>query len=451
MKEFINIYGCLALAFVFGMLIRPAARDKWTPFMFAYMLWWYVAGSTFTVMMHLRLYQVLWLMQFVPMAFLLSGFRPSQWRNNGAITGFIVFFTWFFLTALWGEGNLMEVLKVHFGILRMVVIGIVVGSWVLSKPDGLMRLLRAVSIAAFFAALLYAKYGSWSATALADAGGRMVVDTSELVGDADQIAGAFNVNRFALLGTVILPFPFLFMLENWRIKKEKLLKCVAIVSILILTLVVIKTGSRNGGAGLLPLVWYFVFAKTSLKGPKKIAIMLVFSIAMTGLVFKVMQGNELRVFKFTEEKGTTIYEIGTGRGAIFANWYNGMKDFQHAVGAGVPWGELREDGTRRLANCHSMYMNIFVQSGYVGLVLLGLFGLSVVICSFRRHDRFGRVAILLVTVWFLTGLGEAANIFPENGYGKFCLGIAIALCSRRKFQTDVFYAPAHYPANRYWA
>ena len=448
MKEFINIYGCIAIAFVFGMLIRPAVRDKWTPFMFAYMLWWYVAGNTFTVMMHIRLYQVLWLMQFVPMSFFLSGIRLWQWRNNGAITGFLVFFTWFFLTAFWGEGSLMEILKVNFGILRMVVIGVVVGSWVISKPDGLMRLLRAVSIAAFFAALLYAKYGSWSATALADAGGRMVVDTSELVGEADQIAGVFNVNRFALLGTVILPFPFLFMLENWRIKKEKLLKCVAIVSILILTLVVVKTGSRNGGAGLLPMVWYLVFAKTSLKGPKKIAIMVVFSIVMAGLVFKVMQGNELRVFKFKEEKETSIYELGTGRGAMIVEWYERMSGLQHVVGAGIPWGAFLDDGTRTPMNCHSMYTNIFVQSGYLGLVLLGLFGLYVVTCSLIRHDRFGRMAILLVTVWFLTGLGEAANIFHNNGYGKFCLGIAIALCSRKKFQTEVCDS-VYDPVNRY--
>ena len=98
-----------------------------------------------------------------------------------------------------------------------------------------------------------------------------------------------------------------------------------------------------------------------------------------------------------------------------------------------------------------MYMNIFYQSGYVGLALLVLFGLYVAVCSFRRHDRFGHMAILLVTVWFLTGLGESANIFPNNGYGKFCLGIAIALCSRRRFQANAFCGPAYYPANRYWA
>lgn len=456
MQELIDVYFSLAMALVCGMIIRPATRNKWTPAMFAYMLWWYLGGNIFAGMMSVTIYRILWLLQFVPMSFLLSGFRIWQWRTNGAATAFLVFFFWFFISAFWGEGSVGEIVRLHFKILRMVVVGVAVGSWAISTQNGFVRLIKAVTIAAFVTALFYVRYGNWSAATMAHAQGRMVFDTSAMVGDEEQIRGVFNVNRFALLGTAMLPFPFFFMLESWRIKNENRLKWMAVVSVLVLTMVVLKTGSRNGGLGLLPLAWYFVFAKTTLKGPKKIAIMIGLSIVMLGLGVKLMQGSELRVFKFKEDVGA-FEEVGTGRGRFIVNWYERMSGQQHVVGMGVPWGERLENGSRSPMNCHSMYLNIFVQSGYVGLALLCLFWMYSTIRLLRRHDRLGHIAILLVAVWFLTGSGEAANISPSAGYSKFGLGVALAFCSKKRFMVDAWtsgfrpaaFPPAPFPQRRF--
>jgi hypothetical protein len=104
-----------------------------------------------------------------------------------------------------------------------------------------------------------------------------------------------------------------------------------------------------------------------------------------------------------------------------------------------------------------MYMNIFYQSGYVGLALLVLFGLYVTVCSFRRHDRLGHMAILLLSVWFLTGIGESANISHSVGYSKFGLGVAIAFCSKKRFMVDAWtsgfrptaFLPEPFPQGRF--
>lgn len=437
MKDLIDIALCLIGAVITASVMDNRLRNRLIPLSFSFLLFWNGGGTIFVGMMNVLLYQICWLLNIIAMSVLLGSLRLIYFRKNTVWVWFFVFTGWWLIAGLLGDkATLPEVIIAYFRIVRMVIVGFVVASWAMERPEGFKIVLKEATIAAFLAALLYARYGSWSnAAALEDMGGRMVVNTSELSGDAGQIRGAFNVNRFALLTTMLLPYPFLLALSGWRFKRDKLYLAMAVFAVVVLFVTDIRTGSRNGGLGLFALAWYFIFAKTRLSVGKKIALMSVLGLVMVGLVIKLMAGNELRIFKFINENEETFEQMGTGRGSMFMSGWTAMTPAQHITGRGIQY--YVSDAGRFYENCHSMYFAILLQSGIVGATLLVVFALSLFFSSSRIGPR-GKVAKLFLFVWLFTGVGEGANFAPSSGYAKYGLGIAIALCSRRRNIYDPF-------------
>jgi hypothetical protein len=77
-----------------------------------------------------------------------------------------------------------------------------------------------------------------------------------------------------------------------------------------------------------------------------------------------------------------------------------------------------------------MYMQIFNQAGYVGLLLMLVFFIQIYRVS-RRGGSVGAMGLFFFAVWMLTGVGESSNMIA--GIGNYGLGIGIALCGGARY------------------
>lgn len=437
MKDLLDVGLSVFLALGVCFTVPEKERDKWLPIAFSYLLFWNGGGNIFVGMINTTIYRICWLFNILSMGVVLSGFRISYFTRNGALGVFLLFLGYYTIAGLWGEGGTGELIAYHFRIFRMVAIGLIMGMWMRREPDGFARLLKTATIAIFFLSLLYVRYSNWSASAMLDHGGRMVVDTSQFVGDESQIAGVFNVNRFALLTTMLLPYVFLFLMNVPGGRTKRFYKIAGLFCCIVLSIICIKTGSRNGGVGLLVSVWYFICGSGKLKIGKKILLAISIGAALCIIVAVFMSGNELRVFKFQteKEKGGAFEDIGTGRGSLFLNIYRGMTHSERIFGKGVVWYYVPFTGQKMANNAHSMYFDVIIHSGWVGFALFVLFCVTFLVSVSHSRGR-KNIAMFFWLVWILTGIGEAANISPSSGYAKYGLGIALALCSKRRFKND---------------
>lgn len=410
----------LVLALVFGQAVPQRVRDKWLPMVFAFVLWSDATGRLFSA--NGISYYASFFVTFIGYAFLLSDLRLLELRRNSVWLAFAVFFGWFMVAAIFGEKT---VLGEKFACiqLRTVLCGLAMAAWALRAPGNMERLIRWATFAATFSALQFAKYGSWNAAQLADEGGRLVID-SETTGIST------NVNRIALIATAILGFPVAYLLHRWNWKKENLVKGVAVVSLLVISLVIIKTGSRNGGLALLAVVGYFLFGRTNIKNYQKVLILAAASVAMFVAIHKFIGNIEMRTFQFVTQEESARGTYGTGRLEFYKSIYDGMTPIQKLIGAGVPAEFLVEVGGWHIANRHSMYMQIFNQSGYVGILLLFVLSIRIYLIS-RKGGSVGAMGLFFFAIWMLTGVGEASNMIA--GIGNYGLGIGIALCGGARY------------------
>lgn len=418
--SWIGVIFVLILALVFGQAVPQRVRDKWFPMVFAFVLWSDATGRLFFASG--ISYYASFFVTFIGYAFLLSDLRILELRRNNVWLAFAVFFGWFMLAAAFGEQTLVGE-KFACIQLRTVLCGFAVAAWALRVPGNMERLIRWATFSAALSALQFAKYGSWSAAQLADEGGRLVID-------AETTGISTNVNRIALIATAIIGFPVAYLLHRWNWKKEKVVKGIAAAALLVISLVIIKTGSRNGGLALLAVVGYFLFGRTNIKNYQKVLILVAASVAMFVAIQKFIGNTEMRTFQLVTQVESDRGIYGTGRLEFYKSVYDSMTPVQKLIGAGVPAEFLVEAGGWHIANRHSMYMQIFNQSGYVGIILLFVFSIRIYLVS-RNGGSIAAMGVFFFGIWLLTGVGEASNMIA--GIGNYGLGIGIALCGGARF------------------
>ena len=419
-SSWLGIILVLILAIVFGRIFPQKTRDKWLPIVFSYVIWSDSTGRFFAG--NSLIYYSSFFLAFVAYAYILSDLHQIDLRRNGVWKVFAVFFAWFTIASLFGDGRLLG-LKATILQLRIVLAGFAMMAWGMRNPGNIERVFRWTTLATTLCALQFAKYGSWSATELADAEGRMVIDAVSTGIDA-------NVNGIALTVAAILGFPAIYLLHKWNWKRERIIKYCSIVALLVLSLVLIRTGSRNGGLALVALVGYYLFGKTNIKMYQKILLLVVVSIALVFLLSKVVGDVEIRAFRFISQEEVDRGNYGSGRTEFYKKLYYDMTPLQRVIGEGAPVEILANTGIPHIANCHSMYMQVLKQSGWVGVVLLLFF---IFYCSFvgRKGGMLGAMGLLFFSIWVLTGVGEASNM--TGGNGNYGLGFAIALCGGARY------------------
>ena len=129
-------------------------------------------------------------------------------------------------------------------------------------------------------------------------------------------------------------------------------------------------------------------------------------------------------------------DVSNGRMAFHIHAIESMRDGEKAWGIGSWVGDI--DKLERLpgmANGHSIYFQIFVQTGYVGSTLF-VFAMLTLLMSLRAVRPVDGVnwkwlGYTFVLAWMLTGIGESVNYMSDLPSAKTAFGFALALCSQR--------------------
>ena len=411
----------IIFSLIFKAIIPLRLRDKMTPWVFAWLLTW----TAITPFVPVRYFFFGVFLFYLSISFLTDGYSLKMCGRNGVLCFFLMFWGWMLISMAFGEYSLICFSQYLIILFELIAVGYFVGMWAMRTPDGMKKLLRATAVCFSIVAFFYVSTGSLSPENM-DANMRAGVNLEEV---ADGMDMKSNVNWIGLSMIGLLPYLYLCILSvrNSSSKHLKLIKLFAVVNAVILSVVLIRTGARNACLGLLPIAWYFLSDKTGGNRIKRIAIFAALVIGL-GMIILITTSSisELRVFSY--EKGMNLNEYSSGRVDWFLNYWDSSTATEHWFGSGA-WYDIKEDGSIVLGNFHSMYMQIFRQSGFVGILLFVLFSTALLFRGLQIGMR-GKIVIMFFGVWALTGIGEAQPIL-RGGNTKMLLGLAIAFCSRK--------------------
>lgn len=357
----------------------------------------------------------------------LDGFAYGTRSNNRVWQVFILFWGYLMLSSFMGSHPFQGVATLLNAFISSFCVGYYIALWTCKTEGGLRRLNITVTCASVIIGYLYIKHGAFaSMDKLQET--RAVFDATTFE-DKDMVV---SVNYTALAMCSVLPFLLVASMAISRDRVQKIFKWVALGAMVLCLTVLIKTGARNGGLALLPLGWYLLFS-TKNKLKKRSRRFLVIAVVILCAVFamRIMRGTEgVRALRFFStgggERGVTLNEISSGRIQWWIDEYNSMTPVQVLLGRGFVKESLNERGRAELFNYHSIYVLVFLHSGLVGIFLMVIALGTFFVVACRKGDR-GRMAIMFLSVWALTGVGEAAGV--RGGVTAILAGFAMGLCS----------------------
>lgn len=428
----------IIFSLIFKAVIPVRIRDKITPWVLAGLLTW----TAITPFVPTRVFFFGVLFFYLAIAFLTDGYSIKMCGRNGALLLFLLFWGWMLVSMFFGKYAMTCFAQYLVILFELISVGYFVGMWALRTPRGMERIVRAAAVFFTLVTLSYIVSGSLSPGAM-DQNLRAGVNMEGLSGElADRKQ---NVNWVGLSVVGLLPYLYLYVFNRESISRAKWIKMLGVVNALVLSLILLRTGARNACLGLLPIAWYFIFDKSGGSRARRIALFSVLTIVLGGMIVLTTSSiSKLRIF--SHEKGEDLNQLSSGRLDWFANYYQYSTDSEHWIGSGG-WFDILETGEVVLGNYHSVYFQIFRQSGYVGLMLFMLFALVLTWRGIHIGQR-GRLLLMFFGVWALTGVAESQAIL-RGGNTKVLLGMAMAFCSRKFIQpssTDVFhsFAPGLY-------
>ena len=422
----IRIAIILAMSYIFKLMLTKKMRDMFVPWCFAGQL----IHSCFTPFLVGMAHFLFLCLYFIEMAILLDGFNMNYFKKNPAFTAFMVFWGYLTLTSLWCDNAYMGVTWYLGALLELVLVGYFTGIWVLRTPDGLRRLLTPIAIVGVFSAFFYFKYGF---AAELDASGRGVLDRSMLDEDmgtnVNQIGLSLAPIAASLLVIVLLRMPFAV--------KYKIVKFFSIATFLVISFLLIRTGSRNASLVFLPCA-YFAYKALRFTGrkAKTLFVLGIIGIALFlgARIFMRSEFGTVRAFQFMDSGSRfDIYAASSGRWFEFENYLSFMSGIDWIVGTGP---EIIKDPMTgsRVGGCLSVYVTLLRFVGVLGVTLLAIYFI-VMFRSVKKSGLYGQVALLFFMAWVLTGIAEGQGIRRGQSI-RLLQGVSLALCSKLQFRRN---------------
>ena len=419
---------------IFAKSLSASARNVMVPLALAYyLLVIVVIGAVGTSGLVHFLFTS---MNFVPVMIMCDGLNAKEWHGNAAWKAFVFFYVYMTIIGLTGYLPMSCTMFYLQSFLNTFAAGYFVARWVCRTEGGLRKLVVPLIGVAIVAIIYYVQNQRLLSNEL-DVYGRM--DVSELIDD-DHVV---NVNGIALRIDAILPF---LLLAFFYVRKYLFVKYVALASAIILGLLLVRTGSRNGTLVLLPCIWYFLHASVRgrLKMKYVVALIIVGVIFTVGVLFTNKGVNIIRAFDFSGESQMGIEysamdRISTGRWSMYQQGLSYMSPTAKIFGKGGMNSLYSSKGERivrfRGANAHSIYMTIFYRSGLVGILLFVIF-LCVFFAEAKKMGFRGNMAKFFMLCYLLTGIGESWGM--NGGATAILAGFAIGLISRRPATNSEF-------------
>lgn len=377
---------------------------------------------------------------YVMVMFLCNGFPRRDGLGNPVWKAFLVFYGYMFLVVFTGYFPLEGAREYLQIFLNTFAAGYFLAMWMCKNEGAYGKVLTGVLVAAWFTIIYVVRHGGLDASGL-DANGRGALDVNLL---AEGVR--MNVNHSALAYSCFLPFLVSAMLLTVRKPSDSILRFLSGIAFILISIMIVRTGSRNGALALLPCLWFFFCATKRRHRAGRILIgILVVGALLVGVARAMRNAESIRAFDFRAksqlEKGyETAGDAATsGRLELYLGVYNQMTFFEKIFGKGFTlngsrWTHDRMTGTDvyrtkiTMENLHSIWVSIFCRAGFLGVLLFIIF----IVISFRRGfmlgDR-GRLALLYFGVWLLTGTGEAWGVI--GGQTAILAGIAMGLLTNQ--------------------
>lgn len=422
----IRILIILAMSYIFKLMLTKKMRDILVPWCFAGQL----VHSCFTPFLGGVIHFLLLCLYFIEVAILLDGFNINYFKKNPPFTAFMAFWGYLTLTSLWCDDVYLGVTWWLGCLFELVLVGYFTGIWVLRTPDGLRRLLTPIAIVGVFSAYFYFKYGF---TTELDASGRGMLDRSLL----DEDMGT-NVNQIGLsLAPIVASIMVMLLLRMPFATKYKVVKVLSIVTFLVVSYLLIRTGSRNASLVFLPCA-YFAFKALRFTGRKAKTLFVLGMVGMTivlgARIFMRSESGSVRAFTFMESGGRFDLEYASsGRWTEFERYLSRMSGVDWLTGQGAEIIKDPQTGNH-VGGCLSVYVTLLRFAGVLGLTLLAIYFL-VMLRSVKRSGLYGQVALLFFMTWVVTGIAEGQGIRRGQAV-RLLQGVSLALCSKLQFNRN---------------
>lgn len=428
---FATIFG----SFLFKQMLSRKVRDFLVPWAFAYdFLVVVVIG---TVQSQGGVFHFAFTaLNFFPVMILCEGFTSVEMHRNPAWGAFLFFYLFMCLIGFTGYFPIDGVTFYLQCFISTFCTGFFTARWVCRTEDGLQKLLFPLLVVSWIAVAYYVvRQGSLSMEL--DEYGRM--DMSEL---NQEVIDKVNVNGIALRMCSIMPLVLLGFVRF----KRKIFKLLSLGSFILLALVTVRTGSRNGMLGMLPIAWFLLHGSRGTKIRAKAIVSLVFVGIMfaVGVLVTNKGVSAIRAFDFKGKEQDNVYgsvmdRISTGRWTMYITNLEKLTFNELVFGKGCSLSQYSHRGERierfRGANAHSNYMTILYRSGIVGLCL---FVISAYI-FFMQANKLGwrgNLAKLLYATWFFVGVGESWGM--NGGIIAILAGMGMGLVSLKPATNSEF-------------
>ena len=420
---------------VIANIINDRQRMFFIPAFFAYHFAMMATIGGVSGMFHF----VFMVLSFMALMVMCNGFPKRDVKKNPVVSPYITFFIYMFCVGIFGYHvtiGLCDYIKE----LMVYGCGFFMASWACRTEGALRRLLIAILVGAYFVIAYTAMHGGLSSEAVSE-GGRAVLAEDWL----ERGMNRQNANGTALRLDCFLPLLLILFLMPVRKERDKFVRIATGVALVLFALMLIRTGSRGGGLALLPCAWYFLYStRNSYLRQRRIALAVVILGALSVVVFFTMKNaDQLRVFNFSSKMYDMYYDtamdsVTSGRWKHYEKLVDKMTPMQKVFGAGFSlekqdWrldketGELIQIARPIAQNYHSMFITVFIRTGFIGSFLFIAFLVKLFRQALRCGDR-GRMALLLMGCWLLPGLGES---WPMGGGLAILGGFAMGLVSNR--------------------
>jgi len=226
----------------------------------------------------------------------------------------------------------------------------------------------------------------------------------------------FNPNVAALL---CLPFIVSSLFTTFIFPNKLAFKIIGLSSLISNFYLLFMTGSRNAFYAAIICVIVFIAYKNRINLKKTLLLPILIAILCASAYY---------LSSFTDNRILQLFidpeaDKFTGRGQIWGYYLNKMDAINYIFGS----GGAMDPGTNRWSNMHSMYIQIFYESGIIGSILFLLF----IGKFFFLSSKIGKYAIIALCIFATVLASGIAESYPIRGFSiiNFMWGISVGLLS----------------------
>lgn len=229
----------------------------------------------------------------------------------------------------------------------------------------------------------------------------------------------FNQNVAASL---CLPFIVSSLLSTFIIPNKLAFKMIGLSSFISNSYVIFSIGSRNSFFAVIISVIVLIAYKNKINFKKTLLLPILIAIFYASAYY-LSPSIDNRILQFFVEPGVSQW---SGREQLWTYFLDKMDFANYIFGSG---GAIDIYNTNQWSNMHSMYIQIFYESGIIGSILF-LFFIGKFLFLSSKIGKSALIVLCLFAMVLASGVGES---YPIRGFSiiNFMWGMSVGLLSVR--------------------